>query len=628
MSGGSLVPQRLAQGLQRRGHDVAVFAGYFDAAAEPPSSWTTTDGQDDGDGSGVPVTWVVTTPWTQWSHRRNYRNPAVTKAFVEWLEQFGPDVVHFHSLQSLGAGLVEAAADRGIATVVTLHDFWWWCGRQFLVDRKWCPCSPVVAAGVCSCEVDRPWLDARNAYLAGVLDRADLILTVSETLARVARANGVTPDLVVVDENGVPGTGLEISTVRRKAVPPASTSTLTEPPERVASPVTLAYLGGPSEMKGPGTLLEAVRQLRDVEGWTSTWYGCANWLAEHAPDLGLPLVEAPPSFDPADIDAVMAAADAVVIPSLMRESYSLVTREALIRGLPVITTDCFGPEEVVTHEVNGLVVTTGDADALADAMRRIILDDGLRSRLGREGASVAVRSVDEQLDGLEVHYRRLLAPTSASREAPAPAPAPAIERVLFIAGMDGAPLRYRGHLAAEGLRDLGVATELRHYRHPDVAELSTTADALIVYRVPATVQMAAVIEAARRRKIPVLFDADDLIFDADLRNEIPALAILPPKEVELWLEGVQRYRATLEHCDAFIGSTAMPLPARLGDHRTAGPPMGKRCGHRDRPPLGPGRRNAAPSRTAAHGLSQRQHYPCQGLGPYRTGDRAGARRRT
>jgi hypothetical protein len=59
----------------------------------------------------------------------------------------------------------------------------------------------------------------------------------------------------------------------------------------------------------------------------------------------------------------------------------------------------------------------------------------------------------------------------------------------------------------------------------------------------------------RARGAPVLFDVDDLIFDPDVASEIPALEILPPEEAALWMEGVRRYRTTMEACDAFVGTT-------------------------------------------------------------------------
>ena len=82
-------------------------------------------------------------------------------------------------------------------------------------------------------------------------------------------------------------------------------------------------------------------------------------------------------FAPDRLDEVLAEADVLLVPSVMRESFSIVTREALQRGLPVLCTDSLGPEEVVVDGVNGMVVPSADPRALATAMRRIVEEPGL-----------------------------------------------------------------------------------------------------------------------------------------------------------------------------------------------------------------------------------------------------------
>jgi hypothetical protein len=140
VSGGTLQPQRVSQGLRARGHEVSVFAGWL-GERPPLDEW------DEVDESGLPVHWIVTSPWIGWSDERNWLNPEVTARFRAHLEQVRPDVVHFHSLQSLGAGLLPVAKAAGCRVVVTMHDFWWLCSRQFLVDHEYRPCSLVTDAG-------------------------------------------------------------------------------------------------------------------------------------------------------------------------------------------------------------------------------------------------------------------------------------------------------------------------------------------------------------------------------------------------------------------------------------------------------------------------------------------------
>jgi glycogen synthase len=67
--------------------------------------------------------------------------------------------------------------------------------------------------------------------------------------------------------------------------------------------------------------------------------------------------------------------------------------EALAAGTPVISTDVGGVAEVVRDGENGLLVPSGDADALAGAIRRYFADDSLRERL-RSFAAESVRAYD------------------------------------------------------------------------------------------------------------------------------------------------------------------------------------------------------------------------------------------
>ncbi|MFP5327488.1 MAG: glycosyltransferase family 4 protein, partial [Acidimicrobiia bacterium] len=547
VSGGTLAADRQARGLRERGHEVSVYAGWYGTDRR---ALETVDEVVDG----LPIRWITTEPFTGWADRANFDNRPVARDFAAHVARLRPDVVHFHSLQGLGARLLDVAADAGAAVVVTMHDFWWHCARQFLVTKDFQPCSLVVDCGVCPCEKTHPWLEKRNAWLAERLARADMILAVSESAARVFAANGVDPLRMRVDENGLPGatprTGGNSPPIGRAI---ASSS-------KGGRRVRFTYTGGSARMKGVHVLVEAARRLRDVPGWELTLFGCEDFLRDERVALnGMP-VESRPAFAPDEAEAVFASTDVLIVPSVMRESHSLVTREALQRGVPVLVTDSLGPEEVVEHGVNGMVVPSGDPEALAAGIRRLVEDADLLGAL-RDGAAspVVVRDIGDQLDGLERLYREMVEHRSGGVHVARPRGARKVRRVLFVVGIDGAPLRYRARLPAEGLRTLGVRADVVHYRDPGVDRLAQQADAVVVYRVPATHQVLALLDDLRSRGIPLFFDVDDLIFDPGLAAEIPALEILPPDEAELWLEGVRRYRTTMEACDAFIGTTEMLL---------------------------------------------------------------------
>jgi len=546
VSGGTLVPQRMARGLRSRGHDVSVYAGWLEEARAPLATW------DEVDETGLAVRWVVTTPWTAWSDRQNFDNPAVAADFAEHLAALRPDIVHVHALQSLGAGILEGAARHGAKVVLTMHDFWWVCARQFLVDRQGHPCPLVVETAECACEIDHEWLKERNAWLRERLAAVDLVLAPSTTAAAVLVANGVDPARLEVDENGLPDD--------RPAGPGAKTGSAGPAAEGTASePLRVLYTGGSDRMKGVHILAAAGARLSDRPGWSLVAYGTERFSEESPGAFDGVAVDARPPFEPSRLNDVFADADVLVVPSVMRESHSLVTREALTRGVPVVCTDCIGPEEVVVDGMNGLVVAADDHRALAAAIERLVDEPQLLDHLRAGCEGVRVRSLDDQVAGVEAHYARLLqnGPTTDPTIGGPGGRGRAVRRVAFLVGIDGAPLRYRAWFPAEALELLGVASEILYYRDERAVAALGRADAVVVYRVPATPQVLEMIGQARAAGIPVFFDVDDLIFDPDLAPEIPALGLLPADEAALWMEGVRRYRTTMDACDAFIGSTAM-----------------------------------------------------------------------
>jgi glycosyltransferase involved in cell wall biosynthesis len=54
-------------------------------------------------------------------------------------------------------------------------------------------------------------------------------------------------------------------------------------------------------------------------------------------------------------------------------------------GCAVIASDAGGPSEIVTNEIDGLLVPPEDVEALGDAMRRLFSDPELRQRLAKAG---------------------------------------------------------------------------------------------------------------------------------------------------------------------------------------------------------------------------------------------------
>jgi len=94
----------------------------------------------------------------------------------------------------------------------------------------------------------------------------------------------------------------------------------------------------------------------------------------------------------ADIPALYASADVCLNPSLA-DNMPISVLESLASGVPVVSTRVGGIPYLVEHELTALLVEPGDAEAMADAVLRVLRDEALRARLTATGQE-AVRHFD------------------------------------------------------------------------------------------------------------------------------------------------------------------------------------------------------------------------------------------
>jgi glycosyltransferase involved in cell wall biosynthesis len=100
-----------------------------------------------------------------------------------------------------------------------------------------------------------------------------------------------------------------------------------------------------------------------------------------------------------DIIRLMHEADVLVVPSVptvsgRREGLPVVIMEAMAAGLPVVASELSGIPEIVEHEVTGLLVPPRAADALAAAIERIAIEEGLSRNL----TTAAREAVEERYE--------------------------------------------------------------------------------------------------------------------------------------------------------------------------------------------------------------------------------------
>lgn len=95
----------------------------------------------------------------------------------------------------------------------------------------------------------------------------------------------------------------------------------------------------------------------------------------------------------ADVRPWLAASDALVLPSY-REGFPNVVIEAGAMGLPSIVTDINGSNEIIREGKNGIIVPAKDADALEDAMKRM-LNDNYRHNLAKNARKMVASRYEQ-----------------------------------------------------------------------------------------------------------------------------------------------------------------------------------------------------------------------------------------
>ncbi len=287
-----------------------------------------------------------------------------TAVLRQLLKSIAPDVVHTHGFKVHVLGAL--ALPRGPRLVWHVHDYV--SGRRVMAGAM--------------------------RRLAG---RASAALAVSESVAADVRA--------------ACGPGLRVETVRNavdlaRFSPAGERLPLDEaarmPPARPGT-VRVGLVATMGVWKGPEVFLRAVAALdRDlpVRAYVvgGAIYGTAgsqvsiDGLRRLAAGLGI--ADRVGFTGICDSAEAMRALDVVVHASTQPEPFGLVIAEAMASARPVVVSAAGGAGEIITEGRDALGVPPGDVGAMAEAIRRLVVDPALRARMGAAGRETAERAFD------------------------------------------------------------------------------------------------------------------------------------------------------------------------------------------------------------------------------------------
>ncbi len=151
--------------------------------------------------------------------------------------------------------------------------------------------------------------------------------------------------------------------------------------------VKLLFAGRIVPEKGLDVLVKALELLKDDSRWSLEVCGTGKSrdvmpIVKLSRGLGIAdRISWPGSVD--NVQQHIADSDVVIMPSISPESFGLVILEAASLGVPVIASNNGAQPEIISNGVDGMLVASGDYEALAQAIRTLIDDPDRRKAMGR-----------------------------------------------------------------------------------------------------------------------------------------------------------------------------------------------------------------------------------------------------
>ena len=391
-TGTELVTLHLAHALRERGHDVSILARTYEAGVPEGTVYVSSF-------EGIPVARVVSNTSTSPTFRLQYDNPFVNRPTLHWLEQQKPDVVHIQHIQHLSISLLRMIPALGYPTVLHLHDFFFPCDRLQLIDAQQRLClGPDRGERCVACLQDRASAqEARRRFtdMERALRAPDVVLSPSRFLTE--KMSGYFPFLA--GRMRTIGHGVD-------AVP----GVMRDRPVRTPGMLLrILYVGVLAPHKGAHVLIEALKgfpqETVEVSLYGVEWPQWQTYVEQLRVDAKEFPVKFRGPYVHDQLGDILMQHDVLVMPMIWEETFSLVTREAFLAGLPVVAARRGALIEAVQDGVNGLHFEPENPVDLHRCLARLLSEPGLLEQL--RGAAPRVKTMAEYASEIEAIYEEV-----------------------------------------------------------------------------------------------------------------------------------------------------------------------------------------------------------------------------
>jgi glycosyltransferase involved in cell wall biosynthesis len=405
--------------------------------------------------NGVAMVEVINSPL--YDHGRQPEleldEPHIERFFARVIDEFSPDVVHFHELAGLPSSLLDLVCRADTPTVMTLADYFPLCPAFKLLDSEGQVClrREIGADCVATIAADtrepgllyeataryelprRPVLrrisDERKVELsrrigasvkapafAGPeafqsrrevnverLNRADRLIAISERVAEIYALLGV-------DRSKMSTIHLTLTRIER----------LRPRRQNGDPPVTFATVAGlSSHAKGSRLLVDATQLLSaslPPGSFKLIVLGPIDpAVATEVERLEQIEVGGPGPFSDDELDSVLDEVDVGIVPSIWEEAYGFVGVEFLAKGIPVIANAIGGMPDYTRDGETGWLNRSCSAAELARIMRDIVEHPELVTELNARilaARDTIIKPMSRHADEVETVYHELITSSS------------------------------------------------------------------------------------------------------------------------------------------------------------------------------------------------------------------------
>lgn len=366
VNGCSYFTQRLASGMQERGHQVHILW-----PSRRPRSTIMRHGE-------ITLHGVPSVPIPFYKHVRASLLPFCYSSILRKVKTIKPDIIHIQSHFLIGRTLIRIAQELDIPLIATNH----FMPTNLTVHLP-------LPERIIKLVNDWLWRDFVKVY-----NRVETITTPTDTAAKLISAQGIIRPVTVIS------CGIDLNMFKPEKI------------ENTPTRKTYMYVGRLEKEKHIEELIKAlplVRRELDVQlviVGTGKQYAKLTELAkkEHVTDY----VTLTGFIEDEDLPKAYASCDVFCIAGIV-ELQSIATMEAMATGKPIIAVNALALPHLVQDGFNGYTYEPGDIKTLAARLIELLSDQRKREIMGQKSLEIiAQHDIHKTLATYEKLYQDVI----------------------------------------------------------------------------------------------------------------------------------------------------------------------------------------------------------------------------